>query len=72
MYSKLKFLMFKEPVESTGKRRLYEVIQGRGPKAFVNLCKTLNETSNNVAVRILEQNARYFFLPINTLFILFC
>lgn len=56
--------LFKEPVESSGKRRLYEVIQGRGPKAFVNLCQILNDTSNKTALRILEQNSRYFVLSI--------
>ncbi|VVC43788.1 Peptidase C14, p20 domain,Peptidase C14A, caspase catalytic domain,CARD domain,Caspase-like [Cinara cedri] len=44
----------KDPTEeSIRKLRLYQLIQGRGPRAFSLLCKTLEETSNINARNIL-------------------
>lgn len=42
-------------------KRLYELIQGRGPLAFNVLCKTLDETQNNPARSLLKatKNIKY-------------
>ncbi|XP_050422334.1 caspase-3-like [Adelges cooleyi] len=49
------------PHQTNKKRRLYEVIQGRGPQAFTNLCKILEETSNIEARNILLSKSKVFY-----------
>lgn len=48
-------MLLKDPYDEPNKAlRLYQVIQGRGPKAFSALCKALKDTCNIKARNILK------------------